>query len=137
MRTDLVGVFEFEAGDDLTLQLAVGRRLVQDGLTELGDVGFTGLPQHRVQPEVCAHTHKLSAVALFLRLFQHAKSVNVLMKMASGRVSACTCVLGDLSLGDHLFAFRIHQLAVLVLFQTLKNVLSLGLRTEPLKHTFT
>ncbi len=55
--SDLVGVFEFEAGDDLTLQLIVGRRLVQDGLTELWDVCFAGLPQHRVQPVVCKHTH--------------------------------------------------------------------------------
>ena len=53
--SDLVCVFEFEAGDDLTLQLAVGRRLVQDGLTELRDVGFTGFPQNRVQPVVWRH----------------------------------------------------------------------------------
>jgi len=52
MASDLVGVFELEAGDDLTLQLAVGLRLVQDRLTELGDVGFTGLPQDGVQPVV-------------------------------------------------------------------------------------
>ena len=54
--SDLVGVLELEAGDDLTLQLAVGRRLVQDGLAELGDVGFAGFPQHRVQPVVWKQT---------------------------------------------------------------------------------
>lgn len=30
-----------------------------------------------------------------------------------------TCVLGDLTLGDHLFALGVHQFTVLVLFQTL------------------
>ncbi|KAF3833063.1 hypothetical protein F7725_026728 [Dissostichus mawsoni] len=45
--TDLVGVFEFEAGDDLALQLAVLARLVQDGLAELWDVGPASFPQHR------------------------------------------------------------------------------------------
>lgn len=64
--SDLVCVFEFEAGDNLTLQLAVGRRLVQDWLTELWDVGFTRLPQHRVQPVVCRHTNTLSAVVLLI-----------------------------------------------------------------------
>lgn len=51
-RPDLVAVFELEAGDDLTLQLAVLARFVQDGLAELWDVGSTGFPQHRVQPVV-------------------------------------------------------------------------------------
>lgn len=56
-ETHLVGVLELEAGDHLTLQLAVGHRLGQDRLAELWDVGFTGLPQHRVQPVVCTHKH--------------------------------------------------------------------------------
>lgn len=47
-ETHLVGVLELEAGDDLSLQLAVGHRLGQDWLAELWDVGFARLPQHRV-----------------------------------------------------------------------------------------
>lgn len=47
----------------------------------------------------------------------------------------CTCVLRDLSLGDHLFTLRIHQLAVFVLFQTLKNVPGISLSTEPLQES--
>lgn len=55
--------------------------------------------------------------------------------MCTCDVRLCTCVLGDLPLGDHLFAFGIHELTVLVLFQTLKNVFPLRVRTETLKHT--
>lgn len=55
--TDLVCVFEFEAGDDLTLKLGFGCRLVQDGLTELWDVCFAGFPQHWVEPVVWRNTH--------------------------------------------------------------------------------
>lgn len=51
-RSDLVGVLELEAGDDLSLQLAVGRGRVQDALAELGNVGFARLPQDRVEAEV-------------------------------------------------------------------------------------
>ena len=43
-----------------------------------------------------------------------------------------TCVLCDLSLGDRLFTFGIHQLTVLVLLQTLQHVLGIRLSTEPL-----
>ena len=46
--------------------------------------------------------------------------------------SLCTCVLGDLSLGDHLFTLGVHQLAVLVLLQTLENIPGIRLCTEPL-----
>lgn len=59
MDSDLVCVFELEAGDDLSLQLSVSCRLVQDGLAELWDVGFTRLPQHRVQPKVWTRGHKV------------------------------------------------------------------------------
>ncbi len=52
MQSDLVGIFEFEAGDDLTLQLVVLARLAQDRLAELRDVGPTSFSQHRVQPVV-------------------------------------------------------------------------------------
>lgn len=47
--SNLVSIFEFEAGDDLTLQFTVLARFVQDGLAELWDVGSTCLPQHWVQ----------------------------------------------------------------------------------------
>ena len=47
-----------------------------------------------------------------------------------------TCVLGDLSLGDHLFALGVHQLAVLVLLQALEHVLGIGLRAEALRRRF-
>lgn len=43
-----------------------------------------------------------------------------------------TCILGDLSLGDHLLAFRVHQFTVLVLLQTLKDVLALWLSAKTL-----
>ena len=46
--------------------------------------------------------------------------------------SLCTCVLGDLPLGDHLFTLGVHQLAVLVLLQTLENIPGIRIRTEPL-----
>lgn len=49
LSSDLVCIFEFQAGDDLTLQLTVWCGLVQNRLTELGDVSFTGFSQHRVQ----------------------------------------------------------------------------------------
>lgn len=57
-RSHLVCVFEFEAGDDLALQLAVLARLVQNGLTEFGDVGSASFPQHRVQPVVWRRRRK-------------------------------------------------------------------------------
>lgn len=43
-NTNLVSVFEFKAGDDLALQLAVLAGFAQDGLAELGDVGSAGFP---------------------------------------------------------------------------------------------
>lgn len=58
-ETHLIGVLELEAGDDLTLQLAVGHRLGQDRLAELRDVGFAGLPQHWVQSVICSHKNTL------------------------------------------------------------------------------
>lgn len=51
-RPDLVGVFELQAGDDLTFQFAVRGGLGQDGLAELWDVSLTGFPQHWVEPVV-------------------------------------------------------------------------------------
>ncbi len=50
--TNLVCVFEFEAGDDLPLQLVVVFGVVQNVLAELWDVCFASLPQHRVQTVV-------------------------------------------------------------------------------------
>lgn len=47
--TNLVCVFEFEAGDDLSLQLVVVSGFVQNVLAKLGDVSFASLSQHRVQ----------------------------------------------------------------------------------------
>lgn len=44
-----------------------------------------------------------------------------------------TCVLCDLSLGDHLFALWIHQLAVLILFQALQDGPGIGLGAETLQ----
>lgn len=44
-----------------------------------------------------------------------------------------TCVLGDLALGDHLFALGVHQLAVLVLNQARQHVLGIRLGAEPLQ----
>ena len=120
--TDLVGVFEFEAGDDLTLQLAVLARLVQDGLAELWDVGSTSFSQHRVQSVVWGRRRNLLSQVRF-RLTETFISAD----------SSLTCVLRDLSLGDHLFTLGIHQLAVLVLFQTLKDVPGIRLGAEPLQ----
>lgn len=48
-----------------------------------------------------------------------------------------TRVLRDLPLGDHLLALGIHQLAVLVLLQTLKDVLAFGLGAKPLRDAHT
>ncbi len=50
--TNLVCVFEFEAGDDLPLQLVVVFGVIQNVLAELWDVCFASLPQHRVQTVV-------------------------------------------------------------------------------------
>ncbi len=69
--------------------------------------------------------------------FCHTESEKTLDLCVCECVCVCTCVLRDLSLGDHLFAFGIHRFTVLVLFQTLKDVLSLRFCAEPLKHTFT
>lgn len=121
--TDLVGVFEFEAGDDLTLQLAVLARLVQDGLAELWDVGSTSLSQHRVQSVVWRRRRR--------NLLSQVRFTLTDTFMSAG--SSLTCVLCDLSLGDHLFTLGIHQLAVLVLFQTLKDVPGIRLGAEPLQ----
>lgn len=121
--TDLVGVFEFEAGDDLTLQLAVLARLVQDGLAELWDVGSTSFSQHRVQSVVWRGRRRNLLSQVRFRLTEPFISAD----------SSLTCVLCDLSLGDHLFTLGIHQLAVLVLFQTLKDVPGIRLGTEPLQ----
>lgn len=118
----LVSVFELEAGDDLTLQLRVSRRLVQDGRTELGDVRLTGFPQNRVQPVVCTH-----------KQVPHSR-VDCVAHYRVGEGGG-TCVLGDLSLGDHLFALGIHCLAVFVLLQTLENIFAICLGTEALKTT--
>lgn len=51
-----------------------------------------------------------------------------------------TCVLGNLALGNHLLAFRIHHFTVLVLFQTLQHIFWVCFWTKPLqkknpKHT--
>lgn len=121
--TDLVGVFEFEAGDDLTLQLAVLARLVQDGLAELWDVGSTSFSQHRVQSVVWRGRRRNLLSQVRFGLTEPFISAD----------SSLTCVLCDLSLGDHLFTLGIHQLAVLVLFQTLKDVPGIRLGTEPLQ----
>lgn len=44
-----------------------------------------------------------------------------------------TCVLSNLSLGDHLFAFRVHELTIFVLFQALEHAFGIGFRAETLK----
>lgn len=46
-----------------------------------------------------------------------------------------TCVLGDLALGYHLFAFGIHQFTVFILLQALQHGFGICLRTEPLQET--
>lgn len=46
-----------------------------------------------------------------------------------------TCVLGNLSLCNHLFAFGVHGLCILVLFQTQQDVLWVGVTAEPLERT--
>lgn len=60
------------------------------------------------------------------------------MGWGGGVLSSCRCpltrVLRDLSFGDHLFAFGIHQLAVLVLLQTLEDGPGVCFRAEPLKN---
>lgn len=123
----LVGVFEFEAGDDLTLQLAVLAGLAQDRLAELWDVGATGLPEHRVQPVVWRMNRKW-------RRRRSVGEVNVNFRLGCVLLLCVfTCVLGDLPLGDHLFTLGIHQLAVFVLLQTLENVSGVGLSAEPLQ----
>lgn len=48
----LVSVFELETGNDLALQFGVIRRLVQDVLTEFGNVCFARFPQHRIKPVI-------------------------------------------------------------------------------------
>lgn len=116
-RSDLVGVLELQAGDDLPLQLTVRGGLGQDGLAELWDVGLTGLPQHRVEPVVCRDKDSVWTA-------DSSKPRPLL--------APPTCILGDLSLGDHLLAFRVHQLTVLVLLQTLKDVLPLRLGAKTL-----
>lgn len=45
----------------------------------------------------------------------------------------CTGVLSDLSLGDHLLAFRVHEFTILVLFQALEHALSISFRAETLQ----
>lgn len=49
-------------------------------------------------------------------------------------LSDYTRVLSDLSLGDHLFAFRVHEFTILILFQALEHALSVGFRAETLQH---
>lgn len=44
-----------------------------------------------------------------------------------------TRVLGDLSLGYQLLAFRVHEFTILVLFQALEHALSIGFRAETLQ----
>lgn len=46
-----------------------------------------------------------------------------------------TCVLSDLALGYHLFAFGIHQFTVLILLQALQHGFGICLWTEPLQET--
>lgn len=53
--------------------------------------------------------------------------------MESICLSNYTCVLRDLSLGDHLFAFRVHEFTILVLFQALEHALSIGFGAETLQ----
>lgn len=47
--TNLVCIFKFETGDNLSLQLIVIRGLVQNALAKFGDVSLARLPEHRVQ----------------------------------------------------------------------------------------
>jgi len=44
-----------------------------------------------------------------------------------------TCVLGDLALGYHLFAFGIHQFTVFILLQTLQHSFGICFWTESLQ----
>lgn len=79
--------------------------------------------------------HDLKPVQIYLNVFLSVSFHTVLLlgavstlfewtdlsrvKCVCGCSSGCTCVLGDLSFGYHLFALRIHKLAVFVLFETL------------------
>lgn len=121
----LVCVLQFKAGDDLTLQLRVLTRFIQDGLAELGNVDSTSFSQDGVEPVVWKRQRrKMKAAADFSCC------------MFSTCFQVFTCILGDLSLGDHLLALGIHQLAVLVLLQALQDVPGVCFSAETLQEQF-
>lgn len=65
---------------------------------------------------------------------RHGSAHSVPLSVGPGKPSQdVTCVLGDLALGYHLFAFGIHQFTIFILFQALQHGFGICFWTESLQ----